>query len=297
MGRPLDPQEDLRIAVNAVLQSEVAAWRPVSGGFSSAGLWVITTASGSSYFVKAATTDDTARFLRAEASVYEAVTAPFMPGIEAWVDDGNRPFLVMEDLSACHWPPPWQDGQIAAVLETCAEIGQSAVPSGFAGTIDGALRRHYWPELAAHPEPLYRLGVASGEWFEMAFPQLVSAESVAVVEGGSLVHGDMRSDNLCFGAEIVKVVDWNWAFVGNPDIDVVAWLPSLQLERGPPPWELKTGQAPLVARIAGFFLHHATMPPNPDVRGDLREFQRAQGSVALAWAAHELALPPPRGEA
>ena len=87
--------------------------------------------------------------------------------------------------------------------------------------------------------------------------------------------------------------DWNWAFVGNPMIDVVAWLPSLHLEGGPPPWELLQGEAGLVARLAGFFLQHATKPIAPDVRSDVRRFQRAQGIVGLAWAARELGMETP----
>ena len=100
------------------------------------------------------------------------------------------------------------------------------------------------------------------------------------------------SDNLCI-ADRVKVIDWNWAFVGNPMVDVVAWLPSLHLEGGPPPWELLQGEAGLVARLAGFFLQHATKPIAPDVRSDIRRFQRTQGVVGLAWAARELGMEKP----
>jgi hypothetical protein len=71
-----------------------------------------------------------------------------------------------------------------------------------------------------------------------------------------------------------------------------AWLPSLRLEGGPPPWDLLDGTTGLVAKLAGFFLQHATKPRSPDVRADIREYQRAQGKVALEWAAHDLGLAP-----
>ena len=100
----------------------------------------------------------------------------------------------------------------------------------------------------------YLPGVASS-WFEIALARLIDVERDAVVIGDALVHADIRSDNLCIG-DHVKVVDWNWAFVGNPMVDIVAWLPSLHLEGGPAPWEVLTGQTPLVARLAGFFLQH-----------------------------------------
>jgi aminoglycoside phosphotransferase (APT) family kinase protein len=150
----------------------------------------------------------------------------------------------------------------------------------------------YWPLIAAQPEPIHALAVAPRGWLDRALPQLVEAEQSAVVTGDSLVHADIRSDNLCIG-DHVKVVDWNWAFVGNPMIDVVAWLPSLHLEGGPPPWELLRGEVGLVARLAGFFVQHATKPIASDVRPDIRRFQRAQGIVCLAWAARELGMETP----
>ena len=147
--------------------------------------------------------------------------------------------------------------------------------------------------IATQPEPVYGLDVASAAWFDIAIPSLIEAEEGASVSGEALVHADIRSDNVCIGGQ-VKVVDWNWAFVGNPMLDPVAWLPSLFLEGGPPPWELLNGEVGLVAKLAGFFLDHATKPLSADVRADIREFQRAQGDVALQWVAHELGLEPPR---
>lgn len=292
MVRPLVPEPDLGRAVAAALGAEIVSWQSVAGGFSAAGLWIIETATGDTWFVKAATTDDTARFLRAEMMIYGELEAPFLPRITAWQDDDHRPFLVMEDLSQWHWPPPWDSSHIHAVLQTCAAIAAIPPPT-LLGGIDASLLASYWPGIAAGPEPIHALGVASPAWFEQAVPSLIAAEESAVLSGESLVHSDIRSDNLCMKHGQVKVIDWNWACVGNPAFDVVAWLPSLRLEGGPVPWDLLDGGAPLVARLAGFFLHHATLPPNPMVRPDLRSFQRAQGAVALEWAAHELGLEPP----
>jgi len=89
------------------------------------------------------------------------------------------------------------------------------------------------------------------------------------------------------------VIDWNWASVGNPAIDLVGWLPSLHLEGGPPPWEMLTGESALVATVAGYFLYAAARPIPADVRRDIREFQKAQGAICLEWAARELDLPLP----
>jgi hypothetical protein len=293
MVRPIDPSPELCAAVGAELGSRMISWTPVTGGFGASGQWVVETTEGGRLFVKAATTTETAEFLRAEAAIYEYVNGPFMPKIHAWVDRETLPFLILEDLSSLHWPPPWSQAQIGAVLETCAEIAATAPPAELRREPDGALTRPYWLDIAANPGPVERLNVASSAWFEEAMPRLIAADTKAILTGDGLVHADIRSDNVCIGDSGVKVVDWNWAFAGNPMLDVVAWLPSLRLEGGPPPWKLLTGEAALVAHVAGYFLHHATRPPLPDVRSDLRAFQKAQGKVALEWAAYELGLPRP----
>jgi len=115
MVRPLHPTKELEAAVADVLGDRIVRWTPVPGGFSAAGLWVMETRAGRSLFVKAATADATARFLRDEMVVYRNVEADFLPDVEAWVDDGHRPFLVLEDLSNNYWPPPWTTDGIRSV--------------------------------------------------------------------------------------------------------------------------------------------------------------------------------------
>lgn len=292
MVRPLTPSAGLRRAVAEMMGDEIVNWQPVSGGFSSAGLWVVGTAGGVTRFVKAATSDDTARFLRDEAHVYEHLSASFMPEVEAWIDDGSRPFLVMEHLSQSHWPPPWSVDDVAAIGSLCDAIAATPPPDGLSTEALTALGVDFWANIASNRAPIHALQVASPSWFDRALPRLIEVEKRAVVSGDCLVHADIRSDNVCIGDQ-VKVIDWNWAYVGNPMLDWVAWLPSLYLEGGPAPWELLAGETPLVARLAGFFLQHVTRPRAPDVRSDIRQFQRSQGIVALQWASRELGLSEP----
>ena len=87
------------------------------------------------------------------------------------------------------------------------------------------------------------------------------------------------------------VVDWNWACVGNPDLDVAFWLPSLGMEGGPEPWKVLPGRAELAAVVSGFFASREAVPGLPEA---VRRFQRAQLQVAMRWMCHELGLPRPR---
>jgi len=53
-------------------------------------------------------------WLRREYHVYSRLVAPFLPRLLAWDDDGVRPLLILENLSAGFWPPPWTRARIDA---------------------------------------------------------------------------------------------------------------------------------------------------------------------------------------
>jgi aminoglycoside phosphotransferase (APT) family kinase protein len=138
-----------------------------------------------------------------------------------------------------------------------------------------------------------RLGLCSEHWLAQHLPTLRAAESTAPLAGDSLVHLDVRSDNLCINDGRAMLVDWNLAVAGNPLFDLVSWLPSLHAEGGPPPDEIGAQAAPeLVALIAGFFASRAGLPIIPHAPR-VRAVQLVQLRVALPWAARTLGLPPP----
>jgi aminoglycoside phosphotransferase (APT) family kinase protein len=133
------------------------------------------------------------------------------------------------------------------------------------------------------------------EWSSRNLNRLAELESgwPDAVHGSTLLHCDVRSDNLLVTAAGVVFVDWPHACVGAPVFDLVAWAPSVELEGGPSPEELlalsRSGSAlhgdavaPLVAAFAGFLVRHSLQAPPPGLP-TLRAFQAAQGAAALAW--------------
>jgi hypothetical protein len=89
------------------------------------------------------------------------------------------------------------------------------------------------------------------------------------------------------------LVDWNHAARGNPVFDRVLWLPTVQLEGGPPPWELAPDADPrAVSYLLGFFADRIGLPP-PEGAPTVREFQLAQFRVVLPWACRALGIDPP----
>jgi aminoglycoside phosphotransferase (APT) family kinase protein len=103
----------------------------------------------------------------------------------------------------------------------------------------------------------------------------------------------VRSDNVCIRDRGAVLVDWNQACVGNPLLDVAAWLPSLETEAGPPPDDVLPNCPPgFASLLAGFFGARAGVPP-PETAPFVRRLQLAQLRVALPWAARLLGLPEP----
>jgi Phosphotransferase enzyme family len=276
------------------LRAEPATWGPVTtGGHTPPRRWVVTLADGRRAFVKVATDDLTASWLRDEHVVYSILRgAPFMPAYLGWYDDGRQPVLALEDLSAAAWPPPWTADRVAAVRACLDEVHAARVPEDLPLAADDRLQlRRGWDEIAEDPEPFLALGLCSSDWLDACLPRLRDAAREAPLAGEALLHFDVRGDNLCFEQDGRAVlVDWNWTSVGNPLVDLAFWLPSLHAEGGPPPQEvLSSGAAELAACCAGFFAAHAARPPIPTAP-HVRPVQLRQARTALPWAAEVLGL-------
>jgi aminoglycoside phosphotransferase (APT) family kinase protein len=245
---------------------------------------------GRTFFVKAGSEDVTSGFLRDEIKVYRTIREPFMPGFHG-ADEGDPPFLVLEDLSGCFDAPPWTDGKIAAVVEVIERLRATTAPPELGSTeryrdewVSG------WEKVAADPEPFLALGLCSRKWLKKSLSVLSAAAEAAPLAGDALTHIDIRSDNLAFVDGHAKLVDWNWAGAGHPQLDLACWLPSLHAEGGPPPEALMPeGGGEFAALLAGVWAAVAGLPP-PPTAPSVRAVQLAQLRVALPWAARELGL-------
>jgi hypothetical protein len=97
-------------------------------GYTNNGRWRAELANGHTVFVKAAVNEQTAAWLRAERYVYSTLRQPFLPRLLGWVDDGELPLLVLEDLSGAYWPPPWTPAAITAVRELLDTLATTPPP-------------------------------------------------------------------------------------------------------------------------------------------------------------------------
>ena len=286
--------ERVRRALGAV----PVAWRVVPGhGAASTRRFVVELPGGGTVFVKIAAFDYTADWLREEYRVYTALDGqPFLPRLLGWEDDGVAPALALEDLSGAAWPPPWDRTRVDSVLTTLAVVHATPPPDGVPPAVESQFGLDGWPDVTADRQPFLSLGLCSPEWLSEHLSALSSASAAAEIGGTSLLHFDVRSDNLCLQEDRVVLVDWNNACVGNPLMDTASWLPSLEAEGGPAPDVILPDETPglpaIASLLAGYFCARAGLPPIPQAP-HARPLQLMQARTSLPWAARLLDLPAP----
>jgi len=274
------------------------AVRDLAGGFSP-GATAVLECTERDIFVKAvgaALNPESPDIHRREAVVSAALPRlPRFPRLLDSYDDGDWVALAFEAVDGRPPRHPWVADELARVTDALSSLHRELTPSPlpslehlavFARKLFGG-----WAELVAmHAPPAGLDG-----WARAHLERLTELESgwPAACEGPTLLHGDVRADNVLLAADGVVFVDWPHAAVGTPVFDVIGWAPSVVLEGGPPPEELLARHVPpvtidpdvitvLLAAVAGFFVERSLRPPPPGLP-TIRPFQAAQGAVALAW--------------
>jgi hypothetical protein len=274
------------------------ATRDLTGGFSP-GATALLGCPRRAIFVKAVGADlnpDSPDFHRREAVVSAALpSAPEFPRLLGVYDDGDWVALAFEAVDGRPPVHPWDKVELRAAVRALDSLHARLTPNPVPGAPSAGERLQHlfggWAELAA----LGRAPEALDGWCSQNLDRLAQLESgwPAAVAGSTLLHCDVRSDNLLVTNNGVVFVDWPHACVGAPVFDLVAWAPSVTLEGGPSPEDLlalsasvptvdSAALAVLVAAFSGFVVEHSLRPAPPGLP-TLRSFQAAQGEVALAW--------------
>lgn len=287
----------MRERLERLLGARIVSLERVSGrGYTHTGRYRALLDDGRSFFVKAAVDELSADWLRAEHVVYADVRGAFLPEFHGYDERDGWPLLVLEDLSGARWPPPWTDEDVDAVRHTLGVVAATKPPPGV--TPISEWRDAWvtgWPHVAKDPEPFLALGLCSREWLDAHVPELREAAERAPLEGRSLVHLDVRSDNTALADRGAVLVDWSFASAGNPVADLVCWAPSLCIETGIRPSHVvdSDGVGELAALISGVWAAVAGLPPPPTAEQRLRDTQLAQLRISLPWACRELSIPEP----
>jgi aminoglycoside phosphotransferase (APT) family kinase protein len=211
---------------------------------------------------------------------------------------GGWVVLVFEDVEGRNPLMPWRPEELDGTLEALADLSELLTPSPLPPRAVPSARG--WREVAGRHWSRAREEHLDGldAWSVRNLDRLVDreAEAPAAVTGDSLLHLDLRADNLLLtpGGRVL-VVDWPHARVGAPWLDPAFFAPSVAMQGGIRPEELLVRHpagrladpdavTAVVAAVAGFFTVEG-LRPAPLGLPTLRAFQAAQGEAARAWLA------------
>jgi hypothetical protein len=292
---------EVKQAVASRAGSVVVAARTQPGGFTSGVAAVLRFEDGSSAFVKALpVTDGMAVAYRKEAIVARqlplelpASRLQYSFEIAGWIVlsfvalDGSLPEL------------PWRDDQLAEAIVAIDGLRGVLTPSPVADlpVIADVMRDEF--AVFRRLAEVGRSGLASvenlGGELRAEIPVLADLESTweSSVAGDTLVHFDLRADNLLFtNGGGVSIVDWSSPCLGAPWIDLATFLPTI----GRSGRELNerflatavgaAGESSKVdaflVALAGMWLERSHNAPVVHVPG-LRTHQARCGAAALEW--------------
>lgn len=272
----------LKERVETLIQSPIRSTRTVSGGYTKAHRLVCETDKGP-MFLKVGVDAFTNMGLQREIELYRTMNLECMPRVLAADSTEQAPILVLEDLSHCRWPPPWQEEDLSRTLAMIHRVHETKLSEEVRSVVQKPNKvLGGWQNIAQNPEAFLATGLVSSEWLKAALPKLVEAERACCHEGKALVHFDLRSDNLCIGDEQVYLIDWNWAQLGNPTLDLGFFINTVCMETGRQQ-EIFLQDAPAeAASLCGFFADQCGRTPIPGAPR-VRALQRAQCLTALPW--------------
>jgi hypothetical protein len=292
----------VRETVEGRLGEPVRAADVQRGGFSPAFAGIVTTRSGREVFVKAGGPEPNAEvpvLYRREWTIASALPAGVPAPRALWFeDDGRWVILAFEAIRGGNPRTPWSARDLARVLRAHETMMQLLTPSPIPAP---SLRDRFGLAFRGF-RTLRSISDAEGDriarlppWVGRHLSALAELEAQweDVSVGPTLLHNDVRADNIVLRGEEVFFVDWPHACTGPPFVDLMGFLPSVAMQGGPKPWTIferspltrdvpPSAILPFLTAILGYFVERSGRPPPPGLP-TLREFQRAQGEATLEW--------------
>jgi aminoglycoside phosphotransferase (APT) family kinase protein len=289
----------VRRALEEALGAPVVEARNEPGGFSPGLAARCRLDDGRRAFIKAVSPDQNpqaCRIHRREAEVASRLPDDLpVPRLRHVHDDGRWVALVFDHVEGRQPAEPWVWDELDVVIDAVASFAERATPTPAPGLqpVQDRYRAAFsgWRRLAAGEADPSGYGPAVADrierWAEL------EAGWAAAAAGDTLLHTDLRADNLLLTADGVVLVDWPWACTGAAFVDLVMLLPSVGLGGGPRPEEVVARHrlfrevdpdalGAVVAALAGFFVRQS-LDPDPPGLPTVRAFQRAQAQIALEW--------------
>jgi len=280
-------------AIEATAGSTVVDAVNQPGGFSPGLAARVLLADGRRVFVKAVGggLDPFAPvLLRAELDVLSWLPEDLpVPRLLGGHDDGEWVAAVLQDVDGRPPALPWRRDELDRVLATVTTLASFGTPVPVVVPTVFAVHEHSfagWRTLAGGAPP------AAGHRGVDDLPAVVRdrLDDLAELEarwptaaaGDTLLHGDLRADNVLLTDDRVWLVDWPHATVGAPWLDLLFMLPSVAMQGGVDIADVWARYGPardaapdavnaVLAAAAGFFVSQSLHPVPPNVPR-IREF-------------------------
>ncbi|MEU4163920.1 phosphotransferase [Actinoplanes sp. NPDC026670] len=288
----VDLPAPVRHEIELIVGGPVVAAESQTGGFSPGTADRVRTATGRRAFVKAVTpalNTDSAVMARDELRISAALPAGApVPRVLGGFDDGEWVVLVLEDIEGTHPRTPWIEGEIRGAAAALRDLAAALTPSPVPGLPQAADRLAPafggWPAIAADPP------TDLDPWAARRLDALCAAAgrgAAAIATGDTLVHTDLRADNILIRPDGRFVfIDWPWGCSGPPWLDAVLLAINVVVHGGDPGPLLSGVEArtavDVIAGATGYFLNSARRPAPPGLP-TIREFQRFQGDALVPW--------------
>jgi Phosphotransferase enzyme family len=292
--------EHVRGAVEDFLGAPIVSSETQPGGFSPGVAAKVRTNLGKTAFVKSVSSALSA--FGADANRREIVHTralqcnPRVPRLLHSFEQDGWVTLISEIVQGKHPDLPWRDDELALVLSEIVELSASLTPCPHPELFGLMAERDLgvfsgWANLAGESQAL---GELRDSWIEKNLGALVRLEAdwPRAARGGSLIHTDLRADQILIAKERAVFLDWPHARIGAPWIDLLFMCPSIVLQGGPDMATLiqrsplgrvpRSELLPMATALAGFFVWNSLQPAPPRLV-TLRSFQRRQGDVVLGW--------------
>lgn len=300
---PAHLHEAVGAAVGSVVVEGAA---PVTTGFTGAYAGRVRLADGREVFAKVGTP--------AQPHVVGALTeearllAALPPGIPAPVlvaagGSGGWRFLVLEVLEG-HLPGmPWTGPDADAVHEACLALASAGTPApadlvsgSFGPLFAGDARVQATAAALADGSFVLAPGLSTVLLEHAAEVARLTRLAPGVLQGSSLVHSDVRPDNLLVDRSgRVRLLDWNWLCTGPAWVDLVGLMPLMALDgidtaalmsrspltRDADPEHVDAFLAAVTVYMAG----NLDAPPPPGCTPALRHHQHLMAGAFLAMLA------------
>jgi hypothetical protein len=256
------------------------------GGYTPGFASILLGTDGTRHFVKAASVKAQRAFAesyRIEARRLRSLPASAPAPRLLWAEEIDDWMLLETEYVDGHAPQrPWEPAELASASRMLVEAAAILTPAPGLGLDTAVDDWADWPAL----------------WELIDLPHAAACQALAegfaaVVAGETLVHADVRDDNLIVRHDgSMALCDWNWPVRG------AAWLDSLILLIGPRgdglDVEAHIAAHPLLssvdpepidtvlALVLGYFAHSAVQP-SPATSPYVRRAQAWQRDVILEW--------------